>query len=653
MESGDLLKAVADTLVPGVSVEDDGALRADLAPFARITGARRPGAEFGDWSRADREALVGELLADPSSALSGVLQRVLMVAARSHYGDPAAWPQLGYAPMQPGTSWPSTAPVVATPTDIEAVADSYDVIVVGAGAGGGVAACVLAEAGLQVLLLERGEALSRADLPRDHLRNARVFAGVRRQVDPPAEGNPRLQGERVVVPGHPLWHNNAMTVGGGTRVYGAQAWRFCPEDFRMGSTYGEPFVDWPISYDELEPYYDRIEWEMGVCGPDLPRRHDGPRRRGYPMPPLPANAAQPVLERGARALGIETAPVPLLINSVPRDGRPACIQCGTCVGFACQADAKNGSDNTFILRALATGRCQLLTGAAGQRLLTEAGGRVVGVAIAGQPWRRTVRARHVVVAGGAIESARMLLASGIGAAHDQVGRYLQGHLYAGAVGIFDEVVQDCKGPGPSISTTDFRHHNQGLLGGGILANEFVPIPLEAWSRLTAAGLLPAWGEDGVRGMQDAYSRAVFVVGPLHEVPQHSARVTIEPGLRDRHEVPLVRFLGDGPHEEDLRGARFLAERAQEWLQASGARRVAPLVLKPPVGPSAGQHQAGSCRMGEDPATSVTDTRGRVWGHEGVTVADGSLHVTNGGVNPVLTILALACKVSEHLAAELG
>jgi choline dehydrogenase-like flavoprotein len=88
------------------------------------------------------------------------------------------------------------------------------------------------------LILERGEALSRADLPRDHLRNARVFAGVRRQVDPPAEGNPRLQGEHVVMPGHPLWHNNAMTVGGGTRVYGAQAWRFCPEDFRMGSTYG-------------------------------------------------------------------------------------------------------------------------------------------------------------------------------------------------------------------------------------------------------------------------------------------------------------------------------------------------------------------------------------------------------------------------------
>ncbi|MDQ6742183.1 MAG: GMC family oxidoreductase [Candidatus Dormibacteraeota bacterium] len=653
MESGDLLKAVADTLVPGVSVEDDGTLRSDLAPFARIVEARRPGVEFGDWSRADRESLVAELLGEPVTRLTGVLQRILMVAARRHYADPAVWSRLGYAPMQPGTSWPATAPVVPAPTPIEDVVDSYDVIVVGSGAGGGVAACVLAEAGHSVLLVERGEALSRADLPRDHLRNARVFAGVRRQVDPLGEGNPRLLGDRVVLPGHPLWNNNAMTVGGGTRVYGAQAWRFCPEDFRMGSEYGEPFVDWPISYDELEPHYDRVEWEMGVCGPEAARLHDGPRRRPYPMPPLSPNAAQPVLERGARALGIATAPVPLLINSIPRDGRPACIQCGTCVGFACQADAKNGTANTFVMRALATGRCHLLTGAAGQRLLTEGGGRVVGVAIAGQPWRRVVRARHVVVAAGAIESARLLLASGVGTAHDQVGRYLQGHVYAGAVGVFDEVVQDCKGPGPSISTTDFRHHNEGLLGGGILVNEFVPIPLEAWSRLTAAGLVPSWGGDGIRGIRDAYSRAAFVVGPVHEVPQHGSRVTIEAGLRDGQEMPVVRLLGDGAHEEDLRAARFLAERAQEWLTASGALRVAPLVLKPPIGPSGGQHQAGSCRMGVDPATSVTDMWGRVWGHDGVTVADGSLHVTNGGVNPVLTILALAWRVSEHLAADLG
>jgi choline dehydrogenase-like flavoprotein len=648
-----LLAAVADTLVPGVFVEEDGSLRAELAPFARAVNARRPGSDFADWSRDDREALVAELLDGTASPLGGVLQGVLLVAARTYYADPASWPVLGYRPMQPGTSWPPRSFEPPPNISIADLADSYDAVVIGSGAGGGVAACVLAEAGHQVLLVERGHALSRDDLPLDHLRNARVFTGLNRQVDPPAAGNPRLIGEHVVLPGEPLWHNNAMTVGGGTRVYGAQAWRFCPEDFRMGSTYGEPFVDWPIGYEDLEPYYDRVEWEVGVCGPDGARPYDGRRSRGYPMPPLSPNAAHPVLERGARALGITTGAVPLLINSVPRGGRPACIQCGTCVGFACHADAKNGTDNTLITRAIESGRCRLLTGAVGQRLLTDEGGAVIGVALAGESWRRTVRARHVVLAAGAIETARLLLASRVGTAHDQVGRYLQGHLYAGAVGVFDEMVQDCKGPGPSIATTDYRHHNANVDGGGILVNEFVPTPLEAWLRLTGSGAVPGWGEAGLEAMTEAYSRAAFVVGPLQEVPLPTSQVTLEPGLKDGYDMPVVRLLGQGPHENDVRTADLLVQRAQEWLRASGARRVHPVRMRSPRWPSAGQHQAGSCRMGADPRGSVTDRWGRVWGHAGVTVADGSLHVTNGGVNPVLTILALAWRISERLAAELA
>jgi choline dehydrogenase-like flavoprotein len=371
------------------------------------------------------------------------------------------------------------------------------------------------------------------------------------------------------------------------------------------------------------------------------------------MPPLSPNAAQPVLERGARALGMATDSVPLLINSVPRGGRPACVQCGTCVGFACQADAKNGTDNTLITRAIASGGCQLLPGAVAQRLITETGGAVVGVALAGETWRHTVRARHVVLAAGAIETARLLLASQVGTAHDQVGRHLQGHLYAGALGIFGELVQDSKGPGPSIASTDYRHHNPGLAGGGILVNEFVPIPMEAWLRLTGSGALPAWGQAGLDAMHEAYSRTAFVVGPLQEVPLPTSRVTLEPGLKDGYGMPVVRLLGQGPHENDVRSADLLVERAQEWLWASGARRVNPVRMRSPRWPSAGQHQAGSCRMGLDPRSSVTDPWGRVWGHAGVTIADGSLHVTNGGVNPVLTILALAWRISERLAEELA
>ena len=102
-----------------------------------------------------------------------------------------------------------------------------------------------------------------------------MWTGLERQTDPPAAGNPRFVGDDEVLPTEPAWNGNASTVGGGTRVYGAQAWRFCPEDFRMGSTYGEPFVDWPIGYEDLEPFYDRVEWEMGVCGPDAPRASTG------------------------------------------------------------------------------------------------------------------------------------------------------------------------------------------------------------------------------------------------------------------------------------------------------------------------------------------------------------------------------------------
>ena len=375
-------------------------------------------------------------------------------------------------------------------------------------------------------------------------------------------------------------------------------------------------------------------------------------------PPFATNAAEPVLARGAEALGLATGPVPLLINSVPYGGRPACIRCGTCAGFACHAGAKNGSHNTTIMRAVATGRCDLLTGAAATRLITQ-GSRVVGAELARAGRPLAVRAAHVVVAAGAIETARLLLASEVGTAHDQVGRYLQGHVYAGAVGVFDEPLQDCVGPGPSISTTDHRHHNEGILGGGILANEFVPIPIEAYAKLSGAGVVPAWGQAGAEAMRETYTRAQFVVGPIQEVPAATGSgladvisARLEPSVTDGNGMPAVRLLSAARERNDVASAEFLAERAAEWLRASGARTTTALFWAQPTGPSAGQHQAGSCRMGTDPRTSVTDPWGRVWGHDGVTIADGSLHVTNGGVNPVLTILALAWRVSERLVAEL-
>jgi choline dehydrogenase-like flavoprotein len=548
------------------------------------------------------------------------------------------------------------------------VDDAYDAVVVGAGAGGGVAACVLAEAGLRVLVLERGRLLSFDEIARDHLRNHRLpLRG--HSTGPDLDGHPRVLvdasgREHVVAPHEPAWNNNAMCVGGGTRVYGAQCWRFFPEDFRMASLYGRPdgssLADWPIDYAELAAYYERAEHEIGVSDASG-HAPSPPRARGWPLPAAPSNPAREVLARGARTLGWPTGPVPLAVNTVPRDGRAACVRCGTCVGFACPTDAKNGAHNTVLPRALATGRATLVTRAQALRVETDARGRATGLALVATTERgdvqRRVRAGAVVVAAGAIESARLLLASaspshpaGPGNAGGQLGRHLQGHVYAGAFGEFGDEVQDSRGPGPSIATCRFNHGNPGLVGGGMLANDFVMMPIHYWFAAWPPGLR-RFGPDAKRRMAQGYRRTLLVMGPAQEIPAPDTRVELDPRVRDRLGQPVARLSG-GVHPETLRTAAFLRACAEEWLRASGAREVRGFVGGAPGVLSAGQHQAGTCRMGDDPALSVTDRLGRVHGCPNLYVADASLHVTNGGVNPVLTVYALAYRVAEQVLAAL-
>ncbi len=271
------------------------------------------------------------------------LRLVIALTAQGFYGDPAdggnpdavSWRMTGYHVLPPGVTWPPVNLPAPPLTSWDAVADHYDAIVVGAGAGGGVAACVLAEAGLRVLLVERGAWLGTHDIPQDHLHNHRIALGYDYPAGPASAGNLRVVGDETeaVPPTDGRWQNNAMTVGGGTRVYGAQAWRFCPEDFRMASLYGVPagsaLADWPLTYADLEPDYDRAEWEIGVSGDPTGNRHAGPRRRGYPMPPLPATATSATLARGAEALGLETAPgaVAYQLSALQRPRRLPALWC--------------------------------------------------------------------------------------------------------------------------------------------------------------------------------------------------------------------------------------------------------------------------------------------------------------------------------------
>ncbi len=538
---------------------------------------------------------------------------------------------------------------------------TYDLIVVGAGAGGGVAACVLAEAGKRVLLLERGCDLAFDDIPRDHLRNHR-FTRYGHNTGPELDGNPRVfvdtdGAERVIQPHEDDYQNNAMTVGGGTRVFGAQAWRFLPTDFAMASTYGTPpgssLADWPIGYDDLAPYYQRAEWEIGVAGDSAASARIWQREREFPMPAVPLNRQGAVLRRGADALGWSTIGVPLLINSLPYGGRPACIQCQHCVGFACPSDAKNGTHNTMIPRALASGRCELVSQAIVERIDSDGAGHVAGVTYIDTDGRRhSPRAEVVICAAGAIETARLLLNSagahdplGMGNAHDQVGRNLQGHYYPGCFGLLPEPVYDHEGPGVTTATVQFNHGNAGVIGGGMLADEFIVLPIFFWARNLPPDL-PRWGLANKRWMRENFTRVIRVTGPVQEIPSPDARVTLDPAVRDRWGIPVARLSGTS-HPETVRTATFMHARAHAWLRAAGASQIWG---KPPrLRISGGQHQAGTCRMGDDPRTSVVDRNCRVHGYDNLYVADGSVHVTNGGFNPVLTIMALAFRTAERVA----
>ena len=571
--------------------------------------------------------------------------------------DAPSWTMVGYrvgAKRSPGAPVLERRPRTSALGDI---GETYDVVVLGAGAGGGTAAMVLAEAGAHVLVLEKGPFVTYDEIGQDHLANHRLARyGINTPPTAEAAGPRVFVGrsgrERVLAgPAEPSYSAMPQVVGGGTRVYQGMAWRFLPDDFRLASTYGIPegssLADWPLTYDELEPFYDRAEWDLGVAGDGGCHANQGHRARQYPLPPPPWNPEAELLRRGARALGLSTGPVPLLINTEPRNGRARCVQCGECVGFACPTDAKNGTHNVSIPRALASGNTTLVTQARALRIEASSDGRRATAVeavdeVTGE--RRTIRAGHVVVSCGAIESARLLLVSGLGNATDQVGRNLQGHLYVGAFGTFDEPVIDCAGPGARIATCDFNHGLDGAIGGGALCNEVTKLPVLHWYWALPPDV-PRWGLAGKHAMRDLYSRTSHLFGPIQEIPTPTARIDLAAGVVDRWGVPVARLSGR-LHPESVRAGRALQAKAATWMEASGATRVWTGAITDAL--TAGQHAAGTCRMGDDPGHSVTDPYGRVHGYDNLWVMDGSLHVSNGGFNPVLTIYALAYRCATEL-----
>ncbi len=532
-------------------------------------------------------------------------------------------------------------------------------IVVGAGAGGGVVAKELAVAGLSVVLFERGGWATYDDHDDDELISQRttVLGNAfgpddkrHRRVVVYGDGSPR-----IVLPSEGGYSNNAACVGSGTVSYGAMAWRFMEQDFKLKTIYGHvegsTLEDWPISYSDLEPCYEKAEWEIGVAGEHNANPFFAPRKKPYPMPPFSLNREGNLLSDAAKRLGLHPFPIPMLRNSIRYNGRPACYRMRSCVGFACPVNAKCGTHNTVIPTALKSGNCELRTNCQVAEIMLDEKGRATGIKYFDENNKgQTQTADIVVVAAAAIETARLLLNSksklfpnGAGNNYDWVGRNLQGHAYTGALGLMKDEVYDDVGPGACMAVCDFNHGNPGIIGGGALCNEFTAMPY-LFSKMRPPGA-KRWGIEHKEYQRSQFKRVIRLHGPFQEIPNFESRVSIDPEVKDDWGIPTVRLSGSR-HEYDRIGCQFMSDRAEEILKEAGAYFTWQSVGG--RGLSGGQHQAGTARMGNDPKTSVTNKFGQVHEIDNLFVADGSLCVTNGGFNPALTIMALGYWVGGNI-----
>lgn len=530
-----------------------------------------------------------------------------------------------------------------------------DFVIVGSGAAGGVIAKELAEGGFRVVVLEQGPYRRASEFRHDELAhwfNNELLGSPR---DDPQTFRRTEQEEARVRQGglQPLLY--ARGVGGSSVHFTANYWRFHEIDFiersRLGPIEGTGFADWPITYQELEPYYTKVDWEIGVSG--APGPFDPPRSRPYPMPPLPVKSSGVLLEQGARKLGWKPFPAPMAILSQPYQGRPACIHCGFCMMYGCEVNAKSSTLATMVPRAEATGRCEVRAECTVYRLETDAAGRVSRVLYRDAAGREQAqRAKAVVLSANGAETPRLLLMSessrfpdGLANSSGKVGKYLMFNGQSYAYGLFEHPLNEYKSVQVTRVLHDFYDSDpaRGFYGGGGIDARLSAGPI-AFALYGLPTDTPHWGPEFKRNLREYYTRTVEVNAHTTSLPLESNNITLDPNVKDRWGRPAIRVTYRD-HPDDLATMRFLQDRGRELLEAAGARQVWTI---PVTESSGGAHLLGTCRMGDDPRESVVDRHHRAHDVPNLFICDGSSFVTSGRGQPTMTIQALAFRAAEHI-----
>ena len=559
--------------------------------------------------------------------------------------------------------------------------EKTDVVIVGMGAAGGILAAELGKAGMKVIGLERGPRLATADF--SALDELRYFQ--RQDLRPNAKRQPVTWRPNAKARANPLpILNYGNQAGGGTVHYGAISWRFHEDDFRSRSQTIERYgasaipkdcslIDWPLTYADLEPFYDRAEYELGVSGKagNLQGRKieggnpfEAPRRREYPLPPLMADQSGVIFAAGARKLGYHPFSSPRAILSQTYQGRPGCTYCGFCQAFGCHIGAKSSILVTKLPEADATGNFKLLTGTMCYRVKSDNSGRVTGVSYWGSDGSdNTIEAELVILAPFIYDNTRLLLLSktakfpnGLANSSGQVGKHLMAHIGARVFAAFDDrFVNIYMGPNAQKHSLDdwnadnFDHSGLGFIRGAQIS--ITPADLEGGPIGAAMSMnpppgVPRWGAAYRDFLSKYFARYAAIIAQTDNLPYADQTIDLDPNVRDQWGLPAPRLTYDWRRPNELARVEFMLGKLEELGRAMGATHV---WRSPPGAGAPGAHHEGGTRMGSDPKTSVVNRYGQSWDIPNLFIIGSSTYPSMSGFNPTLTIQALAYMSADAIA----